>query len=228
MRFVGGYELNGHFQEFEDQYLITMYDFFESNPGQRVRTGDLASSLKVSPASATEMVQRLASKGFIDYQPYKGALFTDEGLIRGTKMKRRHRLAEVLLETLSFEGDIHETACRLEHAINDDLEVTLSLLLGHPVNGPVTFGTEMPEPSPEILEKIQSSSSKIQFLHHLGEGQKGILHGMLMTDGDKAVLNGLGLELGMELRRSATGFTFADGSGFACSPELAAKLLIRC
>tara|TARA_B100000459_G_C8595246_1_gene209482 strand:- start:1326 stop:1988 length:663 start_codon:yes stop_codon:yes gene_type:complete len=219
--------LNGHFQEFEDQYLITMYDFFESNPGQRVRTGDLASSLDVSPASATEMVQRLAAKGFIDYEPYKGALFTESGLIRGKKMKRRHRLAEVLLETLSFQGDIHETACRLEHAINDDLEVTLSLLLGHPVHGPVTFGTEMPDPSPEILDKIQSSESKIQLLNQLNVGETGVLDGMLMNDSDKATMNEIGLELGAVIQRTESGYMFGDGENLVCSPQLSSKLLIR-
>ena len=32
----------GHFQEFEDEYLETMYEFYESEPHSRVRTGDLA------------------------------------------------------------------------------------------------------------------------------------------------------------------------------------------
>ncbi len=219
--------MNGHFQEFEDQYLITMYDYFESHPGQRVRTGELASSMDVSPASATEMVQRLASKGLIDYEPYKGALFTDSGLIRGKMMKRRHRLAEVLLETLSFEGDIHETACRLEHAINDDLEVTLSLLLGDPVDGPVTFGTEMPEPSPEILQRIRSSKSKIQLLHQMNVGEKGVLDGILMNDSGKETLSSLGIKLGIEIERSESGYMFSNGSELVCSPELSTKLLIR-
>ena len=57
----------GHFQEFEDEYLETMYEFYETNRHSRVRTGDLAQRLGVSPASATEMIQRLSVKGFIDY-----------------------------------------------------------------------------------------------------------------------------------------------------------------
>ena len=87
----------GHFQEFEDEYLETMYEFFESDPHSRVRTGDLGERLSVSPASATEMIQPLSTKGFIDYVRYKGAKLTDKGLIHGRTMKRRHRLAEVLL-----------------------------------------------------------------------------------------------------------------------------------
>ena len=32
----------GHFQEFEDEYLEMMYQFYEKDPVGRVRTGDLA------------------------------------------------------------------------------------------------------------------------------------------------------------------------------------------
>ena len=44
-------------------------------------------------------------------------------------MKRRHRLAEILLDILPYDGNPHETACRLEHAIDDDMEVALSRLI---------------------------------------------------------------------------------------------------
>ena len=44
--------MNGHFREFEDEYLEMMYEFFEKQPLQRVRNGDLAGALGVSPASA--------------------------------------------------------------------------------------------------------------------------------------------------------------------------------
>ena len=124
--------VTGHFQEFEDEYLETLYEFNERHPNQRVRNGDLAKYLGVSPASATEMIQRLAKNGYVDYVRYKGASLTEKGLEHGMMMKRRHRLAEVLLTILPFEGDVHETACRLEHAFNDDLEVCVSLLLGNP------------------------------------------------------------------------------------------------
>ena len=102
-------------------------------PGERVRNGELAKYLGVSPASATaEMIQRLAKNGFARIMFHKGAMLTDKGLEHGMMMKRRHRLAEVLLTQLPFEGDVHETACRLEHAFNDDLEVCISLPLGNP------------------------------------------------------------------------------------------------
>ena len=66
--------VTGHFQEYEDEYLETLYEFHEKRPGTRVRNGELAKYLDVSPASATEMVQRLAKNGFVDYVPYKLSL----------------------------------------------------------------------------------------------------------------------------------------------------------
>jgi Mn-dependent DtxR family transcriptional regulator len=54
--------MNGHFREFEDEYLETMYEFYEKQPDLPVRNGDLAGALGISPASATEMIQRLAGQ----------------------------------------------------------------------------------------------------------------------------------------------------------------------
>lgn len=142
----------GHFQEFEDEYLEMMYEFHEQRPDARVRTGDLAAKLGVKPASATEMVQRLAARGYLEYVPYKGAKLTSAGLVHGQQMKRRHRLAEVLLDLLPYEGNPHETACRLEHAIDDDLEVALSTMLSGQTTDP--SGRPIPEPSERIRARL--------------------------------------------------------------------------
>ena len=34
--------VTGHFQEFEDEYLETLYEFNERKPGERVRNGELS------------------------------------------------------------------------------------------------------------------------------------------------------------------------------------------
>ena len=170
----------GHFQEFEDEYLETMYEFYESDPHSRVRTGDLADRLGVSPASATEMIQRLSVKGFIDYVRYKGAKLTGKGLIHGRTMKRRHRLAEVLLERIPFDGNTHETACRLEHAIDDDLEVALTVLLGDPDLDP--SGREIPKPSKDIRERISKRVSGHSSLSSLRVEQEATIVGILVSE----------------------------------------------
>ena len=117
----------------------------------RVRTGDLAEALRVTPASTTEMIQRLAKRDSFRIYSIQRFMLTEQGLAHGKMMKRRHRLAEVLLAHLPFNGNQHATACRLEHAIDDDLEVALTLYLNNPTHDP--SGTEIPEISDELGRK---------------------------------------------------------------------------
>jgi len=187
----------GHFQEFEDEYLETMYEFYEKDPNLRVRTGSLAESLKISPASATEMVQRLASKGFLDYIPYKGSSLTAKGLEHGKMMKRRHRLAEVLLEHLPFDGNQHETACRLEHAIDDDLDVALSVYLGNPELDP--SGRDIPDIRNELSERLKSKSIGIRRMSDMNRGESGKVSFISLSHEEIEIMSQLGLEVGSEI-----------------------------
>ncbi|NCG00344.1 MAG: MarR family transcriptional regulator [Euryarchaeota archaeon] len=217
--------MNGHFREFEDEYLETMYEFFEKQPTEPVRNGDLAKSLGVSPASATEMIQRLAGKGLVNYTPYKGASLTEKGMVHGQKMKRRHRLAEVFLETISFQGNAHATACRLEHAIDDDLEVALSLLLGQPVLDP--SGRDIPLATSEISERINSSKTQLITLERLEVGMTGRLEAVFLDDDAREHLKNFDLVLGKDVSRTASGYTFEGRLHIDLSSELASKLLVR-
>ncbi|MAV43453.1 MAG: hypothetical protein CMA30_03140 [Euryarchaeota archaeon] len=187
----------GHFQEFEDEYLEAMYGFYEKNPEERVRTGILAESLKISPASATEMVQRLAAKGFLDYVPYKGSSLTAMGLEHGKMMKRRHRLARVLLEHLPFEGDHDDTACRLEHAINDDLDVALSIYFGNPDIDPI--GRDIPKIRTELSERLKSKSSGVRNLSNMQMGESGKVSFISLSSDDINLISRLGIEVGTEI-----------------------------
>lgn len=188
----------GHFQEFEDEYLETMYEFYEKNPELRVRTGSLAESLKISPASATEMVQRLASKGFLDYVPYKGSSLTTKGLEHGKMMKRRHRLAEVLLEHLPFDGNHHETACRLEHAIDDDLDVALSVYLGNPELDP--SGRDIPDIRDDLSQRLSSKSSGIRKMSNMQNGESGKVAFMSLSQDEIDIISQIGIEVGTEIK----------------------------
>ena len=214
----------GHFQEFEDEYLETLYDFHEKLPGQRVSNGDLAKYLHVSPASATEMVQRLAKNGFVDYVPYKGTSLTELGLEHGMMMKRRHRLAEVLLTLLPFEGDVHETACRLEHAFNDDLEICISLLLGNPTKDP--SGRDIPPANARISEKIERNSD-ICILNNLPVSASGEVIMIMTPSSARAILSDVGLKVGNTIERNAEGY-FCDGKKIDLIEELAERIVLRC
>lgn len=187
----------GHFQEFEDEYLEMMYQFYEKDPDAKVRTGDLAEALRVTPASTTEMVQRLASKGYLEYVPYKGSSLTEKGLIHGKKMKRRHRLAEVLLEHLPFSGNQHATACRLEHAIDDDLEVALTIYLNNPKIDP--SGTAIPTMSQDIESRVNSSLSGLKKLNQLDNGESATIKLIVAAKQDIERLSDLNISVGQKI-----------------------------
>ena len=215
--------VTGHFQEFEDEYLETLYQFHEKAPGERVRNGEIAKYLDVSPASATEMIQRLAKNDFVDYVPYKGACLTPKGLEHGMMMKRRHRLAEVLLTLLPFEGDVHETACRLEHAFNDELELCISLLLGNPEIDP--SGSNIPPANSRIADKL-SVKSNLSSILDLENSHSGEIILILTTSVDRDVLKKCGVEVGCEISITDAGL-FCDGKELQITNELAEKIILR-
>ncbi|RJU95662.1 MAG: metal-dependent transcriptional regulator [Candidatus Poseidoniales archaeon] len=213
----------GHFQEFEDEYLETMYEFHEDEPQGIVRTGELAARLGVSPASATEMVQRLATRGYLEYIPYKGARLTERGLVHGQKMKRRHRLAEVLLDLLPYEGNDHETACRLEHAIDDDMEVALSRLIRPDAKDP--SGREIPPPTADIAERLANSAVSCS-LAELSEGGMGTVEAVLLPVEVKDDFLNQGLGIGVQVQRLDGQFVTEMGQTLHLSDDWQRRIFI--
>ncbi len=214
----------GHFQEFEDEYLEMMYEFFEKDETSRVRTGDLAEKLGVSPASATEMVQRLASKGYIDYQRYKGAKLTQKGFEHGRMMKRRHRLAEVLLNRIPFDGNMHETACRLEHAIDDDLEVALTVLLGDPQLDP--SGRDIPKSGEHIEQRIKSFQQAHLELSNLEADESGIIQGIIISDSLRLLL-GETISLGQVVTSNGQSVYSIGGQELLLDDKIAKGIIVE-
>ena len=146
-------------------------------------------------------------------------------MAHGQKMKRRHRLAEVFLAGLSFEGDIHATACRLEHAIDDDLEVALSLLLGEPQLDP--SGRDIPVASSDIAQRIQASQSKLVSLGSMDDGVSGKVEALFLSDSEKEVFNQFGLSLGAEVTRTSGGCSLSNGELAEFEDTLSSKILVR-
>ena len=60
-------------------------------------TKQIAEHLKISPASVSENLLKLAQNQLINYSPYKGATFTRKGKRLALAMVRRHRLSERFL-----------------------------------------------------------------------------------------------------------------------------------
>ena len=98
------------------------------------RTMDLVRVLRVSPGSVTNTLGCLEKRGLVVRKPYRGVKLTDEGRRVALKILRKHRLAERLLtDFLKMPwSDVHEVACRLEHAMDDELASAIDKALGRP------------------------------------------------------------------------------------------------
>jgi DtxR family Mn-dependent transcriptional regulator len=119
-------------------YLKHIFELTEG--GQAASTNDLATRLRVKPASVTGMVQKLASTKppLVDYQKHQGVTLTPEGQHAALEVLRHHRLLESwLVQSLGYSWDeVHEEACRLEHVISEDFEARIDAALGHPERDP--------------------------------------------------------------------------------------------
>jgi DtxR family Mn-dependent transcriptional regulator len=102
--------------------------------GKTVNTTEISRHFKIAPASVTEMLQKLAEKGYINYSPYHGSTLTPKGLQIAEKVTRKHRLLEKFLyDVLRIGKDhIHKQACEMEHALSDEAEESLCRLMNHP------------------------------------------------------------------------------------------------
>ena len=134
-----------------EEYLETIYRL-ESKVGF-ARTMELARELGVVPGSITNTIENLERKGLVIHEPYKGVKLTEDGKKIASHILRRHRLAERLL-TDFFHLDwseVHDPACKLEHAISPELIKPLEKALGHPKRCP--HGNPIPTNCGAILEE---------------------------------------------------------------------------
>ena len=213
----------GHFNEFEEEYLETIYKFWELDKDCSVRTGELAKEMGVSPASVTEMIQRLSRKGMLDYVPYKGVKLTDEGFSYGRKMKRRHRLLECfLIDVLAYQGDAHEAACMMEHAVTDELEIILSQILDNPKIDP--SGRDIPPPNSEI--SMSNISSKLILLTNLDDEESGEVFAIILSGSDKEIIAEFAIKIGVTISRKDGDFII-EGKQVDLHSDLQNKIVLH-
>lgn len=129
----------------EENYLKTIYALSLQND-EWISTNALAESTLTRAASVTDMIGRLAQKGLLHYQKYKGVRLTEEGEKVALLVIRKHRLWEVfLVEKLHFGWDeVHAIAEELEHIQSERLVQKLDEFLGHPQFDP--HGDPIPDP----------------------------------------------------------------------------------
>jgi DtxR family Mn-dependent transcriptional regulator len=117
-------------------YLKEIYKL--GGEGGRVSTSALARRQRVSAASASAMVKKLAVLGLAEHAPYRGVSLTRAGEQVALEVIRHHRLLELYLaETLGIGvEEVHDEADRLEHVLSEELEARIDRALGFPTHDP--------------------------------------------------------------------------------------------
>ena len=145
-----------------------------------VKTSTLAKRMGVAPPSATAMMKKLASYGFVDHELYRGVRLTRTGERIALELLRHHRLLELYLaQTLDLELDaVHAEADRLEHALSETLEARIDKALGSPTQDP--HGDPIPD------AKLRIVQSKSKRLAELEPGEEATV--LRIPDGDGDLL----------------------------------------
>lgn len=161
---TSGQQDNLNHQAIED-YLKTIYSLAqEESP---VSTSRIAQARAVTPASATNMVQRLSNLKLVSYEKHKGVVLTAAGQRLALEVIRHHRLIELyLMEALGFGWDeVHEQADILEHVISEKLEERIAEKLDNPQYDP--HGDPIPSKDGVM------PSRKTRLLSEIKPGQEG-------------------------------------------------------
>ena len=103
-----------------ENYLEVILELEKANKVARAK--DIADKLQIQRGSVTGALKMLQKKGLINYKPYSFITLSDAGKIIAKEITHRHQvIEEFLVEVLRIAPEIAtETACRMEHAIDED------------------------------------------------------------------------------------------------------------
>ena len=119
-----------------EDYLKAIYTL--QGRGVEVTNSALAGLLDVAPASATNMVKKLAELGLVEHAPYQSVALTESGEKVALEVLRHHRLLELyLFDKLNLPWEqVHAEAEKLEHVLSETLEDAIAAALGDPTVDP--------------------------------------------------------------------------------------------
>lgn len=134
-----------------EDYLKAIYTL-EERAGGRVSTSELADHLEVTSPTVTSMVTKLAERGLVEREKYKGVRLTEEGKVVALEVVRHHRLLESFLaEQLDYDwAEVHDEADRLEHHLSERLVGRIADALDDPGVDP--HGDPIPDADLELPE----------------------------------------------------------------------------
>ncbi len=100
-----------------EDYLERILELINSKGYARVV--DIASALKISQASVTNMIQRLDTEGLLNYEKYRGLVLTTAGEKLARSIAHRHQLLTDFLKLFGIDDDvIYHDVEGMEHHIS--------------------------------------------------------------------------------------------------------------
>ena len=94
------------------------------------RVSDIAVSLHLSRSAVSNMVRRLARRGYVNYERYRGFTLTDEGKAVAHHIKVRHETLTQLLRLLGLSRETVEQEVEvIEHHLRPETLRVLSKLV---------------------------------------------------------------------------------------------------
>lgn len=110
----------------QEDYLEMIVRLIRAKGAARVR--DIASRLSVAKSSVSIALRSLSKQGLVHYKPYELVALTEKGEVLADRILARHRaLSAFLIHVLDVNAEEAEAnACRLEHAVGDDVMARLS------------------------------------------------------------------------------------------------------
>lgn len=124
-----------------DQYLKAIYIVQRAENGPAA-TGALADRLEVSPASVNEMIGKLADRGLVDHEKYKGASLTDEGIVRARNALQTYCIIERFLANVLEVEEFRTEARELESVIDETVGDRLDTIIDRRSDCPDCFDPE--------------------------------------------------------------------------------------
>jgi Mn-dependent DtxR family transcriptional regulator len=168
-----------------DEYLETIYflafpigEYTPRGAGAPPLASRVAEMLRVSRASAGEMLKRLESEGLIERGERKEALLTVSGRERAERVVRKHRIIERLLtDFMGYTGaEAHERADQLGDTFTDEMIERIDERLGRPERCPHGWPVD---PGAE-----QAENAELAPLALLSPGTRGTIVRLAEHDGD--------------------------------------------
>ena len=110
------------------QYLLAIY-IAEHRQDPPVSFGVVADVLDRSPASVTEMCQRLDEQGLVAHEPYEGVTLTDEGRERAVDLHETYVTLSWFFRDVLELDDYEEEAMAMAGTVSADVTERLATAL---------------------------------------------------------------------------------------------------